>query len=384
MLKSKSKYFCIVVLIIIFSLMPQSSLFAEENNTELYDVKEEFKDFIENLPEDIKNLLPEATYDSLDSPEKLIELFKAEYIINISKGLLRSVLASSLKTFAFVASISLIMAVLSSVGRAFSADGAGIKVWNLAGTLCIGASVYALVWSHIDSVMKFAENISVFIKSLGVVIGVVYLGAGEVAGAGVHSVWVFSITSVTEELCRSLLLPIMQISFSATLSSGIMSGVNISRLVQTLRNIFTSVLIFFMTVISVVFSFQSVIASSSDTLKMRGIRYAITHSVPIIGGLVSDSARTLATGFTLMKNSIGFVGIVIIIVISLYPLITLTASKYALQLASSFSALILEDRGNIFLDEAVKMLNFLIAIVIMIGITFMFCVALFALLPTGS
>ena len=88
--------------------------------------------------------------------------------------------------------------------------------------------------------------------------------------------------------------------------------------------------------------------------------------------------------FTLMKNSIGLLGVVIIIIISLYPLVTLTASKYALQLASAFSYLILDDRDNIFLDEAVRMLNFLIAIVIMIGITFMFCISLFALLPTGN
>ncbi len=384
MLRSKKKYLCILIAVIILCVIPQNAVFAEENDTELYDSKEEFKDFIENLPDDIKDLLPEGTYESLDSPEKLVELFKVEYVINISKGLLRSALSSSLKAFAFVASITLIMAVLSAVGKAFSADGAGIKVWNLAGTLCIGASVYALVWSHIDSVMEFSENIGAFIKSLGVVIGGLYLSAGEVGSAGVHSTWVFSITAVTEELCRSVLLPIMQISFSATLSSGIMSGVNISRFVQMIRNIFTSVLIFFMTVISVIFSFQTVIAHSSDTLKMRGVRYAITHSVPIIGGLVGESARTLATSFTLMKNSIGLFAVVIIIIISLYPLITLTASKYALQLASAFSSLILEDRDNIFLDEAVRMLNFLIAIVIMIGITFMFCISLFALLPTGN
>ena len=164
MLRSKSKYFCIVILIIIFCTVPQGGVFAEGNDTELYDSKEEFKDFIENLPEDIKALLPDGTYESLDSPEKITKLFKVEYVINISKGLFRSALSSSLKTFAFVASVSLIMAVLSAVGKAFCADGAGIKVWNLAGTLCIGASAYALVWSHIDSVMKFAENISAFIK----------------------------------------------------------------------------------------------------------------------------------------------------------------------------------------------------------------------------
>jgi stage III sporulation protein AE len=221
-------------------------------------------------------------------------------------------------------------------------------------------------------------------KALSAVFAAVYTGIGELGSGASHGVWVFSLTAVTEELCGKLLLPIMQISFASTLTSTAVSGVNVSRFVQMLRNAFTSLLIFFMTVISVILSFQTVVAHTSDSLAMRGVRYAVSHSVPIIGGLVSDSARTLATSFTLMKNSIGLVAVVIIIVISLYPLITLTASKYALQLASSFSSLILEDRDNIFLDEAVKMLNFLIAIVIMIGITFIFCVSLFALLPTGN
>ncbi|MBE6607488.1 MAG: hypothetical protein E7633_02880 [Ruminococcaceae bacterium] len=391
--KVKKKYVrAFVTVVILFWIISENNIFtccavSSENFDEAYgnyDCKEDYRSFIESLPEDILQFLPEGTYDVLDSPEKVTELFKAEYILNISSGLLRNALSASLKTFALVASVTLIMAVLSAVGKAFSSDGAGIKVWNLAGTLCIGFSAYSLVWSHTESVMNFAENISAFIKSLAVVIGGVYLSAGEVGSAGIHNVWVFSITSVTEELCGKLLLPIMQISFSATLMSGIVSGVNISRLVQMIRNIFTSLLVFLMTVISVILSFQTIIAHSSDTVAMRSIKYAISHSVPVIGGLVSDSARTLATGFTLMKNSIGFVGIVIIILISLGPLITLVASKYALQLASAFSSVISEDMANTFLDESVKMLNFLIAIVIMLSVVFMFCIAIFAILPASG
>ncbi len=389
--KRKNIYIAIAAAIIIWIISYNSSFvcFAEENQgskeeSGVYDYKEEFDNFIENLPDEIKDMLPEGTYDALDSPEKVIELFGPKYIINISSGLLKSALLSALKTFALVASISLIMTMLSAVGTAFSAEGAGIKVWNLAGTLCIAFCTYSLVWSHLDSVVDFAKNISAFIKSLAVVISGIYLSAGEVGSAGIHSVWVFSITSITEELCGNILLPVMQISFSATLSSGIISGVNINRLVQMIRNIFTSLLVFFMTVISVILAFQTIIAHSSDTVAMRSIKYAISHSVPVIGGLVSDSARTLATGFTLMKNSIGFIGIVIIILISLYPLIGLTASKYSLQLASAFSSVISEDKANVFLDESVKMLNFLIAIVIMLDVAFIFCIALFAVLPASS
>lgn len=376
--------FCIMCGNGIFSCKAENYYDSFENTTPFYDGKEEFGSFIEDLPDEIQDILPDDILEAVDSPEKALEIFGPEYIIDISSGLFKNALSSALKTFAFIASISLIMTLLSSVGSAFCSENSGIRVWNLAGTLCIGYCTYSLVWSHIESVLTFSKNISTFIKSLAVVMGGIYLSAGETGSAGVHSVWVFSITSFTEELCGNILLPIMQISFAATLSSGVISGTNISRLVQMIRNAFASLLVFFMTVISVILSFQTIIAHSSDTVAMRSIKYAISHSVPIIGGLVSDSARTLSTGLTLMKNSVGFIGIVIIILISLYPLISLTVSKYSLQLASSFSAVIYEDKANLFLDESVRMLSFLIAIVIMLDVAFIFCISLFAVMPAAA
>ncbi len=356
--------------------------YAQDSEANVYDVN--IDSMIEALPEEVTEALPEGMDELSGSPEKIVGLFGTEYIIDLSSGLLKSALSSALKTFAFIAAITLISTMLSSVGNAFSPAGPGVRVWSLAGSLCIGCCAYSMICSHIESVVAFAKNISTFMKSLGVVIGGVYLSGGELGSAGVHSVWIFSATSLTEELCGNILLPIMQISFSATLASSVMSGVNLSRLVQMIRNVFTSLLVFFMTVISVILAFQTVVAHSSDTLAMRGVRYAISHSVPIIGGLVSDSARTLATGFSLMKNSIGFIGIAVIIVISLYPLAGLIASKYSLQLAAAFSSMVSEDKGSVFLDESVKMINFLIAVIILLDVAFIFCVSVFALLPASG
>ncbi len=371
-----------VALLLFFSLNSPYSVSAKEMEQGEYSF--DLDSLISTLPEEIVEALPEGADELSDSPEKIVELFGSQYIIDLSAGLLKSALSSAIKTFAFVAAITLISAMLSSVGNAFSPSGSGMQVWSLAGSLCIGCCAYTMIWSLLESVMTFSENISAFMRSLALAIGGVYLSAGEVGSAGVHNVWIFSAVALTEEICGKILLPVMQISFSATLASSAMSGVNISRLVQMIRNVFVSMLVFFMTVISVILAFQTVVAHSSDSLAMRSVRYAISHSVPVIGGLVSDSARTLATGFSLMKNSIGFIGIAVIIVISLYPLVSLVASKLSLQLASSFSSMISENKSTLFLDESVKMINFLIAVVILIDVAFIFCVSVFALLPASG
>lgn len=382
-MRKRDVFFKRTLITIMFCLV-FGSLVCSADENRAYDYKFDLDSVIETLPEEVVESLPEGMDELAGSPEKIVELFGSDYIIDLSAGLLRSAFASSVKTFAFIAAIVLISTLLSSVGNAFSPSGTGTQVWSLAGSLCIGCCAYSMIWSHVESVISFSQNISSFMKSLAVAVSGVCLSAGEVTSAGVHSVWIFSAVAVAEELCGNILLPIMQISFSAILASSTISGVNISRLVQMIRNVFTSLLVFFMTVISVILAFQTVVAHSSDSLTMRGVRYAISHSVPIIGGLVSDSARTLATSFSLMKNSIGFIGIAVIIVISLYPLVGLIASKYSLQLASSFSSMVCEDKSTVFLDESVKMINFLISIVALLDVAFIFCVSVFALLPAGG
>ena len=380
-MRKKYGFLKIILLVVFFCfIFTTFTCSAEEENIYNFDIDS----LIETLPNEVIDLLPEGIDELSQSPEKIVKLFGSEYILDLSAGLFKSALSSSIKTFAFVAAVILISTMLSSVGNAFLPSGTGIQVWSLAGSLCIGCCAYSMIWSHVESVIAFSENISSFMKSLALAISGVYLSGGEVGSAGTHSAWIFSAVAVTEEMCGKILLPVMQISFSATLASSTLSGVNISRLVQMIRNAFTSILVFFMTVISVILAFQTIIAHSSDTLAMRSVRYAISHSVPIIGGLVSDSARTLSTSFSLMKNSIGFIGIGVIILLSLYPLVGLIASKYSLQLASSFSSMICEDKSTLFLDESVKMINFLIAIVILLDVAFIFCMSVFALLPASG
>lgn len=380
-MRSKIKIGRIIALVLIFLLSFQINCTAD-GTFGAEDV--ELGGALDTLPNEVKEALPDGLEEALSSPTKLADLFGPEYIFSLSEGLLKSALASAFKTFAFVAAIILISALVSSIAGAFSHSEASVRTVSLVGNLCIGSCAYLMIWSHAVGVLDFSRSVSSFMKALSAVFAAVCTGIGEVGSGASHGVWVFSLTAITEELCGKLLLPIMQISFASTLTSTAVSGVNVSRFVQMLRNAFTSLLIFFMTVISVILSFQTVVAHTSDSLAMRGVRYAVSHSVPIIGGLVSDSARTLATGFSLIKNSVGFFGIVIVIVLSLYPLVGLVTAKFALQLSSSFSSVLSEDKSCVFLDESVKMINFLIAVVIMLDVAFIFCLSVFALLPAAG
>ena len=369
----KAKIFALTLIILLLS---HSVCFAND------DTREGLESALDTLPESVTEALPEGIEEALSSPEKLSELFSIDYVFSLSGGLFKSALSSALKAFAFVGASLVISALFTALSGAFSNTGA--QVSSLASRLCISTCAYFTVWSHVKETLAFSQNISAFMKALAVTFGAVYTSAGEIGSTAAHSAWAFSLTAVTEELCGGLLLPVMQISFSSSLVSSISDGVDISRLVRMIRNLFTSLLVFFMTVISVILAFQTVIAHTSDSLAMRGVRYVVSNSVPIIGGLVSDSARTLATGFSIMKNSVGFFGIAVVCIISLYPLVGLISTKYALQLSGALASILGEDKSAAVLDESLKMISFMMAVVIMLDVAFIFCISVFALLPAAS
>ncbi len=369
----------LLIILILCALLPTFSVKADENEDVLGAPN--MSGVIEALPEEFRDILPEGSENILNSPEKIGELFSTEYVFSFSKGLFKSAFSSALKTFLIIASVSIVTAVLSLVGSSFSQDSGAMRVWSLAGALAVGSATYFLVRSQLENVVAFSKNISDFMKALSGVMAGVSLSAGEVTSSAASTLWVFSLSGTVEEISSKLLLPIMQISFSATLMTNVMQGVNISRFVQMIRNIFLSMLVFFMTVFSVILSFQSIVSHSSDTLAMRGMRYMISHSVPVIGGLVSESARTMATSISLVKDTVGFFGVFLVLLLTLYPLISLIAARYALRLAGAFSSIICEDKSTLFLDETLKMLDFLVAIVIIIALSFIFCLSLFTLLP---
>ena len=85
------------------------------------------------------------------------------------------------------------------------------------------------------------------------------------------------------------------------------------------------------TLFAAVISVGGMAAGVSDGISLRGIRYALSSSVPVIGGSISESFSMMLTGAYALKSAAGIAGILAVAAILLRPILRLAAWQLALK-----------------------------------------------------
>ena len=163
----------------------------------------------------------------------------------------------------------------------------------------------------------------------------------------------------------------MQISFGGTLITSASPEINLRPILGFLRRLCMTLLGIFMTVITLILSFQTTLASAADSLKMKGIKFAASNMVPLIVGMFSDTLRTIATTFSLVKKTAGTIGFLGLLASLAVPLIALFGAKYGLSLAKTSAELLDASPLKPILDEAESLIHYLIAILLMFGVFYL-------------
>lgn len=66
-----------------------------------------------------------------------------------------------------------------------------------------------------------------------------------------------------------------------------------------------------------------VIAGNQDVAALKALKFSISFSVPVVGGIISDAAETVLSGAFFLKNTVGTFGMLAVLAISMVPFFSL-------------------------------------------------------------
>ena len=78
---------------------------------------------------------------------------------------------------------------------------------------------------------------------------------------------------------------------------------------------------------------QGITSATYDGLSFKAAKYAVSNSVPIIGGFLGSGFDLVVAGSVLIKNSIGSCGIILLALVLLPPLIRLVVCSLFMRLS---------------------------------------------------
>jgi stage III sporulation protein AE len=205
----------------------------------------------------------------------------------------------------------------------------------------------------------------------------------------VNSVGVSPTTATTQAVGMGITLGIYsfvsseimtKVVFAVFLSSAA-SGIDplFGRVARGVRNILVTSLGLLTALVGATFSLQSVISASADSAIVRGARYAISSSVPIVGGAVSGALGIAIGGVSYARSVVGGGGIAVILSLMLSPLILLFAYRLCLKAGAFFVSVSSAQECEGVLNAFIGSLDCLIAVYVLSSVIYIVELAAFLL-----
>lgn len=125
---------------------------------------------------------------------------------------------------------------------------------------------------------------------------------------------------------------------------------------------------------------QGITGAVADNISVRSAKFAISSYVPILGGYLSEGFDLVMASIVLIKNSLGFTGVIVLLSVVLAPVLQLICFSLGLKLAAG----IIEPIGDKRMSDIVYGIskNIVLLIVAMLGVAFMFFIMVMLVIYT--
>lgn len=149
-----------------------------------------------------------------------------------------------------------------------------------------------------------------------------------------HPLIVFMIHSVGTAI-YVFIFPLLFFSAVLHIVSSLSEKYKVTQLANLLRTISLSMLGVFVTVFLGVISIQGTAGAVRDGVSIRTAKYIAGNFVPVVGRLFSDATETVIGASLLVKNAIGLVGVVILILLCAFPAIKILTLAFIYNLSAA-------------------------------------------------
>jgi stage III sporulation protein AE len=196
-----------------------------------------------------------------------------------------------------------------------------------------------------------------------------------------HPLIIFMINTVGT-LIHTLIFPLLFFSAVLHLVSSLSDKYKLTQLANLLRNISVGFLGVLLTIFLGVISVQGITSSVTDGVTIRAAKYVSGSFIPVVGKMFADASDTVISASLLIKNSIGLVGVIIILFLCAFPAVKILV----LALIYNVSAAIMQPLGDspitTCLETIGKSMLYVFAALAAVGL--MFFLAITIMLTAGN
>lgn len=368
------KKIILIFILVLISLMFPTQVFAENEeimtstqekfniNSFLKDAKEYTGDFFEDAS--ITDMFNEAVQGKINNQTIYKKILK----------LLGQEVTSSLKVLISILVIIVIHGILKSITDSLENNNVSQIIYFVQYILIV-----TLIMSNFTEIIKLvqetANNLVGFINVLIPLLLTLMVYTGSITTSTVLEPIILFISNFTGNIIVNVLIPVVLIIVVFSIISKISERIQIEKISKFLKSSVVWFLGIVLTIFVGVVSLEGTLSSSVDGITAKTAKAAVSSVIPVVGKVLGDVVDSVLGCGVILKNAVGFIGVIVIIGICIMPIIKIGTLSIIYSLASAVVQPVADEKIVKLLDEMSGVFKLLLAIlcslsvILIIGIT---------------
>lgn len=385
------KGLAVLGILLLFTFV-QASATEEDGQKVVEDMMESYTEFYGEFFEDsIESVGDAQGFDMLlkgSKPKEILkQLIDGKLDISISDllhHLLKILLGEvydGLKLLVLILTLSVLSSYLTGLKDNFGKEGVTSAAFYTCYIVMAGIASTAF-YQTAEYVAQTVEQVALFMKMMVPVLITSLLTCGSIVSASVFEPVIITIVEITVTLVEEIMLPMVMVAAGMNIVNHISERFKTEKLVKFINQCIKWGLSIILTVFVSVAGLKSIASGSADALTLKLSKFATANLIPVVGGILAESVETVMNCSVLIKNSIGVMGILCLVVLSAIPLLKVGGMMILFRLTAAVCEPISEPKMVACLSELANAISVLFSILAIV--TVMFIIVLTIVLNAGN
>ena len=364
--KKNRPFWDIIIIILIISKATISYCSDIDENT-IQSQQESFgiNSFIENSKKytgeffediDISNILSSAIKGEIDNStiyKKVLSLLGTE-------------VQTGIKSLISILVIIIIHSILKSISESLENDNISKLIYYVQ-----YIAIVTIIMSNFSDIINLVKDTTInlvgFMNTLIPVLISLMLYTGSITTTSILEPIILFMINFIGNFIQNILIPIILIITSISIISKISDNIQVEKIAKFLKSSTIWFLGLILTIFVGVVSLEGTLSSSVDGITAKTAKTIVSSAVPVVGKILGDVIDSVLGCGVILKNAVGFVGVIIIVGICILPILKLSVLTISYKLVSSISEVIADAKIVKLLDQISDIFKVLSAILVTVA-----------------
>ena len=284
--------------------------------------------------------VPASAYDYTlpEAPEQAADLLPTDrdtfseglwYVITSAFAVLHPQLMESGKVALYVIGATMLIGILKS------REGTGKEAVSLVGVVAIACMLLQPAGVQIAAATQTVAQLSEYGKLLLPLMTAALAAQGGTATSAALYTATVTFDAVLSAVIRGILVPMVYIYLVLAVVHGAIGDEMMKRLRGLMKSIMTWTLKTILYVFTAYIGITGVVSGTADQSAVKAAKLTISGMVPVVGSILSDASEAVLVGASVVKNTAGISGILVVIAIAIVPFLQIGLQYLGLKLTAA-------------------------------------------------